>query len=160
MPGTGNGRIMRIASLLIILAALITSAAQAHSMGGLPEWRAFGEPGKASAVSRTVAVSAQDMRYSMKSLDVKAGETIRFVLTNKGPSKHEFVIGDRAFHAGHIKEMEAMPDMPMDEDNSIDIPPGKVKALIWRFTKPGSYIFGCDMPGHFQAGMHGIITVR
>lgn len=151
---------MRIAGLQIALAAMTALSAHAHSMGGMPEWHAFGEPGKASAVSRTVAVSAQDMRYSMKNLEVRTGETIRFVLTNKGPSKHEFVIGDRAFHAGHIKEMEAMPNMPMDEENSVDIEPGKVKSLIWRFTKPGSYIFGCDMPGHFQAGMHGTITVR
>ena len=53
-----------------------------------------------------------------------------------------------------------MPDMPMDEANSVDIKPGETKALIWQFTKPGDFLFGCDIPGHFQAGMSGIIKVR
>lgn len=133
---------------------------QAHSMGGQPEWGAFGVPGKTSAASRTIAISAGDMRYSLKKLDVKVGETIRFVITNKGPSKHEFVIGSHAFHKQHIKEMEEMPDMPMDEANSVDLNPGETKSLIWRFTKPGDFMFGCDIPGHFQAGMSGAIKVR
>jgi uncharacterized cupredoxin-like copper-binding protein len=132
---------------------------QAHEMGGHPEWNAFGTPGKASAVTRTVSITAGDMRYSLKGLDVKAGETIRFVIINRGPSKHEFVIGNRAFHAHHIKEMEEMPDMPMDEANSVDLKPGETKALIWQFTKPGDFLFGCDIPGHFQAGMSGTIKV-
>jgi len=129
-------------------------------MGGQPEWGAFGVPGKTSAASRTIAISAGDMRYSLKKLDVKVGETIRFVITNKGPSKHEFVIGSHAFHKQHIKEMEEMPDMPMDEANSVDLNPGETKSLIWRFTKPGDFMFGCDIPGHFQAGMSGAIKVR
>lgn len=132
----------------------------AHSMGGQPEWDSFGTPGKAGAVTRTIAIKAGDMRYSLKGLDVKAGETIRFVVTNAGPSKHEFVIGNRAFHSHHIKEMEDMPDMPMDEANSIDLKPGETKSLIWQFTKPGDFLFGCDIPGHFQAGMSGSIRVH
>jgi uncharacterized cupredoxin-like copper-binding protein len=137
-----------------------TSLARAHSMGTQPEWGTFGMPGKTSAVTRTVAITAGDMRYSLRGLDVKTGETIRFVITNRGPSNHEFVIGSHTFHAQHIKEMEAMPDMPMNEANSVDLKPGESKSLIWQFTKPGDYLFGCDIPGHFQAGMSGAIRVR
>jgi uncharacterized cupredoxin-like copper-binding protein len=146
------------ASALWLIA--VTGLARAHSMSGQPEWGTFGVPGKASAVTRTVAITAGDMRYSLKGLDVKTGETIRFVITNHGPSNHEFVIGSHAFHAQHIKEMEAMPDMPMNEANSVDLRPGESKSLIWQFTKPGDYLFGCDIPGHFQAGMSGAIRVR
>ena len=138
----------------------LTALCQAHSMSGQPEWGAFGVPGKASAVTRIIAIKAGDMRYSLKKLEVKASETIRFVITNQGPSKHEFVIGNHAFHSQHIKEMEEMPDMPMDEANSVDLQPGETKSLIWQFTKPGDFMFGCDIPGHFQAGMSGAITVR
>ncbi|HEY4075579.1 MAG TPA: plastocyanin/azurin family copper-binding protein [Rhizomicrobium sp.] len=139
---------------------VLTAAAQAHGMGGQSEWAAFGIPGKVSAVTRTVSITAGDMRYSLKGLDVKTGETIRFVITNRGPSNHEFVIGNHAFHAQHIKEMEAMPDMPMNEANSVDLKPGESKSLIWQFTKSGDYLFGCDIPGHFEAGMSGAIRVR
>jgi len=141
------------------LAALVTLG-QAHDMSGHMEWSAFGMPGKASAATRTIAISAGDMRYSLKGLEVKKGETIRFVITNRGPSKHEFVIGTKAFHSQHIKEMEEMPDMDMEEANSIDLKPGETKSLVWQFTKPGDFLFGCDVPGHFQAGMSGTIKVR
>ena len=132
----------------------------AHDMGGHAEWGAFGQPGKPGAVTRTISVTAGDMRYSVKTLDVTRGETIRFVVTNRSPSKHEFVIGNRAFHANHIKEMEAMPDMPMDEANSMDLRPGETKVLLWQFTKAGEFLFGCDIPGHFQAGMVGTLHVQ
>lgn len=137
-----------------------TGQVQAHDMKRTPEWAAFGVPGKASAVTRTIAITAGDMRYSLKGLQVKTGETIRFVIRNRGPSQHEFVIGSRSFHAHHIKEMEEMPDMPMNEANSVDLKPGETRTLIWQFTRPGDFLFGCDIPGHFQAGMSGAITVR
>jgi len=31
--------------------------------------------------------------------------------------------------------------------------------LVWRLTKSGSFSFGCLVPGHFEAGMAGKITV-
>ncbi len=146
--------------LCIPVVWLACGLALAHGLEGKPEWNTFGMPGTPGAATRTIALVAGDMRYSLKTVAVKSGETIRFVITNRGPSKHEFVIGDRAFHAQHIKEMEAMPDMPMDEANSVDLKPGETKSLTWRFTRPGDYLFGCDIPGHFQAGMSGTIKVR
>ena len=129
-------------------------------MKSAPEWAGFGQPGKAAMATRTIPVVAGDMHYTLKTLDVNRGETIRFVVTNRGPSKHEFVIGSKAFHAGHIKEMAAMPDMAMDEANSIDLRPGQTRELVWQFTKSGDFLFGCDLPGHFQAGMVGTLHVH
>ena len=141
---------------LVALAAPVL----AHEMGGQPEWAAFGAPGKPGSATRTIALTAGDMRFSIKNVDVKAGETVRFVITNRGPSRHEFVIGTKAFHIQHLKEMEAMPDMAMDEANAVDLNAGQTRTLVWQFTRPGDYLFGCDIPGHFQAGMSGTIKVR
>ena len=38
--------------------------------------------------------------------------------------------------------------------------PGASTQIIWRFSKPGSFEFACLIPGHYEAGMHGIVTVR
>ena len=156
--GTMRGKKLGCAAALCF--AAMAGGAVAHDWGGQAEWNAFGQPGKAGAATRTIAVTAGDMHYSVKAVDVARGETIRFVVTNRGPSKHEFVIGNRNFHTQHIKEMEAMPDMAMDEANSIDLRPGQTKVLVWRFTKAGEFLFGCDIPGHFQAGMVGRLHVR
>ena len=146
--------------LLAACASLaLSTTAYAHGPDKT-EWASFGTPGKPGNATRTIPVVAGDMHFSVNAIDVRRGETIRFVVTNHGPSKHEFVIGNRAFHMQHIKEMEDMPDMPMDEANSIDLRPGETKVLFWQFTQPGEFLFGCDIPGHFQAGMVGKLHVR
>jgi uncharacterized cupredoxin-like copper-binding protein len=40
-----------------------------------------------------------DMSFTPKAIEVKAGETVRFVLVNKGQLLHEFNLGDAAMHA-------------------------------------------------------------
>jgi len=32
--------------------------------------------------------------------------------------------------------------------------------LLWKFTRRGEFEYVCLIPGHFQAGMHGKITVK
>jgi uncharacterized cupredoxin-like copper-binding protein len=47
-----------------------------------------------------------------------------------------------------------------------DDPNGKRLALQtwsdinWKFTKKGTFEFACLIPGHYQAGMHGLIMVK
>ena len=59
----------------------------------------IGQPGVASEVTRTVDVEMGDIFFKTKSIDVKPGETVRFVLHNKGALLHEFNIGQAAAHA-------------------------------------------------------------
>jgi len=37
--------------------------------------------------------------------------------------------------------------------------PGKDMDIIWKFTEAGTFEFGCLLPGHYDAGMKGTITV-
>ena len=68
----------------------------------------IGQPGVASEVTRTVDVEMGDIFFKTKNIDVKPGETVRFVLHNKGALLHEFNIGQAAAHAAHQKEMASM----------------------------------------------------
>ncbi|WP_285961901.1 copper-resistant cuproprotein CopI [Pseudomonas tohonis] len=74
---------------------------------------AFGHPAKAAEADRTVEITLGDMYYEPAELDVKAGETVRFVLKNTGALLHEFNLGDAAMHASHQKEMLQMQQMGM-----------------------------------------------
>jgi len=51
---------------------------------------AFGQPAAAASATRTIEVQMTDMAFTPTSLEVKAGETVRFVLVNKGQLLHEF----------------------------------------------------------------------
>ena len=47
----------------------------------------------------------------------------------------------------------------------VPFPPGGAvglagRAVDWQFTKTGSFSYGGLIPGHFEAGMIGSITVR
>jgi uncharacterized cupredoxin-like copper-binding protein len=67
-----------------------------------------GKPGKVSDVSRTINVEMYDNYYEPESIDVKPGETIRFMVSNEGALVHEFNIGTPDAHEAHQEEMMMM----------------------------------------------------
>lgn len=121
---------------------------------------ASGQPGKASQVSRTVNVKASDtMRFDPATLQVKAGETIRFVVNNVGKVPHEFVIGTPAEQKEHEQMMQKMPGMKHEDANAVTLEPGETKTLIWQFGNAQAIELGCHIPGHYPAGMVSKVSV-
>ncbi|MEO5574180.1 MAG: plastocyanin/azurin family copper-binding protein, partial [Gammaproteobacteria bacterium] len=109
-------------------------------------------------VSRTIKITAQDMKFIPAILDVQAGETVRFVVTNMGPSKHEFVIGEDTGGQAEAEGTEAHEDA--GETNEIELGVGETKELIWAFNSAREVEFSCHQPGHYEAGMLGTIAVK
>ena len=117
----------------------------------------FGSPGKESEITRTVEVQASDdMRFTPGKIEVRQGETIKFVVTNVGRIRHEFSIGDRASQRAHALMMKKTPNMKHEDDPAtVAVEPGETKAVVWKFDKkPASPLeFACHEPGHYEAGM-------
>lgn len=158
------------------LAVTPVLAAGSHSGGhGHLE---FGGPGDPSAVSRTIQVGLEDTYFEPETIQIKAGETIRFVLKNNGQLVHEFNIGTASMHTEHQEEMEMMVDhgvleadkinhhmmkmemadgttMEHDDPNSALLEPGQEAEIVWTFAKPMELEFACNIPGHYDAGMAG-----
>ncbi|WP_316157525.1 cupredoxin family protein [Cupriavidus sp. BIC8F] len=122
---------------------------------------AAGQPGKPGKVSRTINVTMNDtMRFEPDSIQVKRGETVRFVVRNVGKVDHEMVIGTAAELKEHAQMMRSMPDAKHRAPNQITLAPGKLGTLVWQFDGPGTVDFGCLVPGHFEAGMVGKVAVK
>lgn len=139
---------------------LSTSALAAGSHAGGHGEDAIGKPGKASKVSRTVQVDMTDnMRFSAAAVTAKQGETIRFVVKNSGMMKHEMVLGTEKDLKEHYEQMKKNPEMEHAEPNMVTLAPGKTGEIIWQFTKAGKVDFACLQPGHYEAGMKGLVTV-
>lgn len=120
-----------------------------------------GNPGDPQKVSRTIRlVMSDDMKFTPAKIDVKRGETIRFVLKNSGQIKHEMVIGSMAELKQHADLMRRMPGMEHADANQVTLAPGKTGELVWQFTKAGAVDFACLEPGHFEAGMIGTVSVK
>jgi len=121
---------------------------------------AIGKPGVAAGVTRTITVEMNDsMRYTPSDIQVSEGETIRFVVKNSGQLKHELSLGTEQELLEHLAAMKKYPDMVHDEPNKITLAKGQQGEIIWQFTKAGTVNFACLMPGHYEAGMRGTVTV-
>lgn len=158
-----------LAILATAAAALAGGAAFAHS--GRPaaksgydyskaEETPFGRAMDPAKANRTVRIAMGDtMRFAPARLTVKRGDAVRFVARNDGKLMHEMVLGTRADLEAHAEMMRRHPDMEHDEPHMLHVAPGKSGEMGWRFTKAGEFFYGCLVPGHFEAGMVGIITV-
>jgi len=115
-----------------------------------------GKPGDEREVDRSIQVETSDnMRFSHEPFNIKDGETIKFIVSNKGAISHEFSIGTKDEHVSHGKMMVANPNMHHGPGGaSITIKPGETETLIWSFEKAGEVEAACNIPGHYQAGMY------
>lgn len=155
------------AAIATIALALASGAAVAHEGShkdpNAPvrkEQKPWGIAGDAKAAGRTIEIAMGDnMRFTPSSVAVKQGETVRFVISNKGQLLHEMVIGDRKTLDEHAALMVKFPTMEHDELYMAHVPAGKQEALVWTFNRPGEFDFACLVAGHYQAGMVGKITV-
>lgn len=120
-----------------------------------------GEPGKESDVIRTITVTARDtMRFIHKPINVKNGETIKFVVTNKGVEIHEFVIATKDEHRIHGQIMANNPNMHHGPGgNAITIESGESGVLIWKFAQAPQIEAACNIKGHYEDGMFSPINV-
>ncbi len=147
-------------ALAAALFAAVATAGGTHAGGHGHAGASIGRPGQAAEVSRTVQVTMEDpMRFTPAKFAVRQGETIRFVVTNSSLLKHEFVLGTaKALHE-HDELMKKFPEMEHAEANMLTVAPGQTGEVIWQFTKAGPVDFACLLPGHYDAGMKGVIKV-
>ena len=175
---------MSVSKFVVAALAMSVSAvalgAGAHE-DGHGQGAKSGEPGKASDAGRSITVQMYDNYYEPESIEVKPGETVRFVVENKGNLVHEFNIGTPAMHESHQKEMMMMVEhgviqggklnrdmmemdmgngmsMKHDDPNSVLLEPGESKEVVWTFSETGAIEFACNVPGHYQAGMYGDVN--
>lgn len=121
------------------------------------DWGIAGDP---RAARRTIEVAVGDaMRFTPSKLQVREGETVRFVVVNRGRQPHEFVVGTRKVLDAHAALMRRFPQMDHDDASAVRVAPGRRKTLAWTFNRPGEFSFACLVPGHYEAGMTGTVKV-
>jgi uncharacterized cupredoxin-like copper-binding protein len=104
----------------------------------------------------TVNVGVHYSKFSISTLRVRQGSTVRFLIRNDDPIHHEFIVGDARVHARHQQGSETVhPPVP----GEVSVGPGEIGETFYRFDKPGRYLFACHLPGHFAFGMKGWVIV-
>ena len=155
---------------LILFLFLFPNILNAGSMN------AIGTKGKASDVNKVILVNMHDNYYEPSKIEIKKGETVKFVVKNKGELVHEFNIATKTMHLKHQPEMMMLveneiilsdkidkkkmmemakknPSMAHSHSNSVLLSPGESADLIWKFTNSVKIEAACNVPGHYEAGM-------
>ena len=154
-------------SLLALSLSLVTSAAwAAPGHGG-------GDSGLTDAdVDRTITLDAGDMWFDPETLEMAAGEIVKFEITNTGNLEHEFVIGSKEAQEEHRQMMLNMAnggghdmsnmshggghDMASMDMAGVTIAPGETGTLLWSVPDNVNELeYACNIPGHYESGMYG-----
>jgi uncharacterized cupredoxin-like copper-binding protein len=149
---------------LITLLGVSPALAAPGAAGHGHETFAVGEPGNPKKPARIVLVTMREsdgkMMFVPDRVEIRRGEQIRFRLTNNGELDHEFVLATTAENLKHAEVMKKNPEMEHDDPNSRRVKPKQKDEIVWRFTKAGTFEYGCLIPGHREAGMIGTIVVK
>ena len=148
------------AAALVFSGSALAAGNHAGGHGDGNAQTAIGQPGVKVEAGRTVVVTMNDaMRFSPASIDARQGETVRLVVKNVGQIKHELSLGTEQELLEHLEVMKKFPGMEHDEPNKVTLAPGKEGEIVWKFTRAGIVHFACLMPGHYEAGMRGMVNV-
>jgi len=156
---------MQTAIIALFLAALASPAlASGSHAGGHGEAMAVGEPGNKANATQTIRITMKEtedgkMIFTPAVFKVRKGQTVKFAINNAGELDHEFVLDQEDKIMEHKTVMEKFPEMEHDDPNAIRLAPGKSGEIIWKFTNDGTFKIACLVPGHYDAGMHGDVTV-
>ena len=106
--------------------------------------------------TREVDVKLRFSRFVPDDFEFPAGTTVKFVVENRDPIDHEFLIGDQAAQDAHEEGTEARHGARPGE---ISVPAGETRTTTYTFDEPGRLLIGCHLPTHWDYGMRGRITV-
>ena len=92
-----------------------------------------------TATVTTVQVNGGEFFFRLSTKSVAKPGTVTFLFKNVGHVLHDFKINGK--HTPLIQ-------------------PGKTAKLVVTFKKKAKYPYLCTVPGHAEAGMKGVFTVR
>ena len=164
----GKGKV-RIKSLLVYgaISTAIVVAASFYALTYFNEHEGDGHSHNHASSAVVTSVSTKEvrievddtMRFVPSEWEAQVGEPIRIILVNKGKVDHELVFGSEKEIIAHSKEMANPNFKGHHHTNEISAKPGQQAELVWTFKEPGQYAMACFEPGHYEAGMKGVINV-
>ena len=130
-------------AVLFVLVSIVVIAMLAACSGGTVGGTKA--PASGSSGGKTFNVTATEFQFTPNKFDAKVGQNLTFKVTNKGTVEHNFVI--------------LSPD-GSQELTKISTQPGETKTLEFTPTEAVTYRIDCNIAGHKEAGMTGVLAVK
>ena len=93
----------------------------------------------ARAAATAISVRGKEFSFRLSKTSIPKPETVTFSFHNVGTMAHDFAIGGKKTRL---------------------IGPDKTATVTVTFHKKGRFPYLCTVPGHAEAGMKGVFTVR
>ena len=84
------------------------------------------------------------------------GVPVTFVIRNRDPIDHEWIVGDAAVHAFHRASADVLH---RGDPTAVSVPSLATVATTVTFATAGRLEFICHLPGHEAYGMTGWVTI-
>ncbi len=88
-----------------------------------------------------ITVEGSEFTFNPSEITLDEGTAVTIIFKNVGTIAHNFTIGELGIATDTIQ-------------------PGEAAEITFTPTKSGSFAFWCNVPGHREAGMEGILGVR
>jgi uncharacterized cupredoxin-like copper-binding protein len=117
----------------------------------------------APAPAALTSVTLGDMTVTPSSTNVPSGK-YTVAITNAGKISHELLVFHTDIAPANLpvgsdgKVAEDAPGFKISDGDNLD--PGASQSRVIDLSQPGTYLFVCNLPGHFTAGMHTTVTVK
>jgi uncharacterized cupredoxin-like copper-binding protein len=169
-PLSPTPRRMRRLALVAVPAAvaLLVAGCGSNSKSDSSSGSSYNAPAKTTAATTSsasvaasggkVTIDATEFAFAPKAITAKAGK-LAITLDNKGKTQHELVVlktsaspATLKVSGGRVSESDSVGDVSETAGGA-----SKSKTLD---LKAGSYVYVCNIPGHYGDGMYGTLTVK
>lgn len=106
--------------------------------------------------------TATEYAFAPSSWTVEAGSEASITVDNEGAATHEWTV------LADGRTIDSEDELPEDEDvllsewvhTEVEVEPGESETLEFTAPEAGTYQVVCAIPGHFDQGMEGTLTVE
>ena len=117
----------------------------------------------AAAAAGPVNVNLTEFKVGAAATTIAPGQ-VTLNITNSGTVQHELLV----FRSNLAPSAYPKADGGIDEEgpgiqkvsDGDNLDPGATQSRTVDLTTPGTYLFVCNLPGHYAAGMYEVVTVK
>jgi uncharacterized cupredoxin-like copper-binding protein len=117
----------------------------------------------ATPASSPGPVTLSEFKVQTAATTAAAGK-VTFQISNAGKVQHELLV----FKSDLVPSAYPLKDGNIDEEGAgitkvsdgDNLDPGATQTRTVDLSQPGTYLFVCNLPGHFKAGMYQAVTVK
>jgi uncharacterized cupredoxin-like copper-binding protein len=113
-----------------------------------------------------IGATLSDFKIDLAETSATAGE-VTFDIQNDGPSTHEFVVFKTDLAPDALPTIEDENGLPLVDEagglepvDEVEDIPADSSAELTVTLDAGSYVIICNIPDHYQQGMHAGFTVN